>query len=297
MANKHSCRKYIYRIDDYIDGFLEGKELEDFDKHLAECEDCREEYRIALALRKMIKRAKADMPEDMHSKIMSSIKNEAAPAKKNIHRRAIRSAALSAACMLIFLSLGAVLWLLPMHQMSNSEMADGATSSIYNEEAEADKDDEALATNDMQNSVASDHINTSSPDKAQPEAETAAQSASTATNETIHSSSDDQPTIDPAMTEANELPDAAEEVTAIPETNAVSPAPPPSAEGNEDTALDHNKYPDTEAPSNSSPGGEEITLALLIVSGLLAVASFIAFLISLSSVRKLPEKKKDEDKE
>ncbi len=293
MANKHSCRKYIYRIDDYIDGFLEGKELEDFEKHLAECEDCREEYRIALALRKMIKRAKADMPEDMHSKIMSSIKNEAAPAKKNIRRRAIRSAALSAACMLIFLSLGAVLWLLPMYQMSNSEMADGVTSSIYNEEAEADKDDEALATNDMQNSVASDYLNTPSTEGVSPDAETTAAPASTASNETAVSSSDDQPTIDP--TEANELTDAAEEITAIPEATVPSPAPPSSAEGKTDTALDHNKYPDTAALSNSSPGGEEITLALLIVSGLLAVASFIAFLISLSSVRKLPENKKYED--
>ena len=43
-----------------------------------------------------------------------------------------------------------------------------------------------------------------------------------------------------------------------------------------------------------SPGGEDITLALLIVSGLLAIASFIAFLISLSSVRRIPSKKDKE---
>ena len=45
------------------------------------------------------------------------------------------------------------------------------------------------------------------------------------------------------------------------------------------------------------PGGDDITLALLIVSGLLAVASFIAFLISLSSIRKAPRTPKEEDKE
>lgn len=43
--------------------------------------------------------------------------------------------------------------------------------------------------------------------------------------------------------------------------------------------------PNAEGADASRPGGDEITLALLIVSGLLAVASFVAFLISLSSVR------------
>lgn len=43
--------------------------------------------------------------------------------------------------------------------------------------------------------------------------------------------------------------------------------------------------PGAEGTGAKRPGGDEITLALLIVSGLLAVASFIAFLISLSSVR------------
>ena len=44
-----------------------------------------------------------------------------------------------------------------------------------------------------------------------------------------------------------------------------------------------------------APGGEEITMALLIVSGLLAVASFIAFLISLSSIRKSSNKKEKDE--
>jgi glucan phosphoethanolaminetransferase (alkaline phosphatase superfamily) len=41
------------------------------------------------------------------------------------------------------------------------------------------------------------------------------------------------------------------------------------------------------AEISKAPGGDDITLALLIVSGLLAIASFIAFLISLSSVRRV----------
>jgi hypothetical protein len=45
---------------------------------------------------------------------------------------------------------------------------------------------------------------------------------------------------------------------------------------------------------SKAPGGEDITLALLIVSGLLAIASFVAFLISLSSVRRIPPKKDKE---
>ena len=45
---------------------------------------------------------------------------------------------------------------------------------------------------------------------------------------------------------------------------------------------------------SAAPGGDEITLALLIVSGLLAIASFIAFLISLSSIRNKPSNKGDQ---
>ena len=50
-----------------------------------------------------------------------------------------------------------------------------------------------------------------------------------------------------------------------------------------------------EAEASSAPGGEEITMALLVVSGLLAVASFVAFLISLSSVRNSSQKKDHEE--
>ena len=49
------------------------------------------------------------------------------------------------------------------------------------------------------------------------------------------------------------------------------------------------------AEATYAPGGEEITMALLVVSGLLAVASFVAFLISLSSVRSAPSKKDKKD--
>jgi hypothetical protein len=49
------------------------------------------------------------------------------------------------------------------------------------------------------------------------------------------------------------------------------------------------------AEATYTPGGEEITMALLVVSGLLAVASFVAFLISLSSVRNTPHKKDKEE--
>lgn len=44
-------------------------------------------------------------------------------------------------------------------------------------------------------------------------------------------------------------------------------------------------------PEAKTPGGDDITLAILIVSGLLAIASFIAFLISLSSIRNKPTSK------
>jgi hypothetical protein len=90
----------------------------------------------------------------------------------------------------------------------------------------------------------------------------------------------------------------ASEMTAVDETEAVMQAPIEEAV---DTmlAVDADtkvsiRFEQPAAESSSAPGGEEITLALLIVSGLLAVASFIAFLISLSSIRNKPTNKGDQ---
>jgi hypothetical protein len=90
----------------------------------------------------------------------------------------------------------------------------------------------------------------------------------------------------------------ASEMTAVDETEAVMQAPIEEAV---DTMLSVDadtkvsiRFEQPAAESSSAPGGEEITLALLIVSGLLAVASFIAFLISLSSIRNKPTNKGDQ---
>ena len=86
--------------------------------------------------------------------------------------------------------------------------------------------------------------------------------------------------------------------TMTPETEAEmqAPAEEVTESATKDGAETQITYQDAASESSSVPGGEEITLALLIVSGLLAVASFVAFLISLSSVRNpSPKKDKEED--
>jgi hypothetical protein len=78
-------------------------------------------------------------------------------------------------------------------------------------------------------------------------------------------------------------------------------APPAPTDTNAPTADDvaPGTTPPTDKPAvgestNKIPDGNDITLAVLALSGLLAVASFIAFLISLSSVRKYQIKNDDE---
>ena len=87
--------------------------------------------------------------------------------------------------------------------------------------------------------------------------------------------------------------ETAQPETMIPETEAEmqAPAEEVTESATKDGAETPITYQDAAPEASSVPGGEEITLALLIVSGLLAVASFVAFLISLSSVRTSSDKK------
>ena len=104
------------------------------------------------------------------------------------------------------------------------------------------------------------------------------------------------------MTAAESLTPSTE--SAIPETarpeTELPAADAPEMDGSAETYKAELESPSYDkalsAESTYAPGGEEITMALLVVSGLLAVASFVAFLISLSSVRN-PSPKKDTEED
>jgi hypothetical protein len=96
-----------------------------------------------------------------------------------------------------------------------------------------------------------------------------------------------------APPEATVMPEIVHPETALPSTEAPEIDAPAETQVALSESPSYDKAPSAE--STYAPGGEEITMALLVVSGLLAVASFVAFLISLSSVRNTPQKKDKED--
>lgn len=282
MANKHSCEKYDRMIDDYIDGILSDADREKLEAHLSTCEECRRSLRFAAALREMIRISAEKQPEDMHQRIMESVKKEQKTASR---KKLIRLGAIAAAFALICLSSAVAFAMLPGNQKTGDLPEDDAIaegtfiedlpsineSSEKNEivgcgpdEPEAPPATDCIPEEPFEDTFAEaeeveSNENAEMPDIAVPECT----SPNAATE---------------ALTEA-ELPTP--ETDALPEVSHMSSLEHATDAVNSDEEL----YPVPESSSNR-PGGEEITLALLIVSGLLAVASFIAFLISLSSVRR-----------
>lgn len=282
MANKHSCEKYDRMIDDYIDGILSDADREKLEAHLSTCEECRRSLRFAAALREMIRGSAENQPADMHQNIMESVKKDQKTASR---KKLIRLGAIAAAFAVICLSSAVAFAMLPGNQKTNDLPEDDAIaegtfiedSPSINESSEKneivgcgpDEPEAPPATDFIPEEPAEDTFaaaeevesneNAEMPDIAVPEC--------TAPNAATE-----------ALTEAEML---TPETDTLPEVSHTSALEHATDAVNQDEGL----HPTPESSSNR-PGGEEITLALLIVSGLLAVASFIAFLISLSSVRK-----------
>ena len=218
----------------------------------------------------------------MHQKIMESVKKEQKTASR---KKLIRLGAIAAAFAVICLSSAVAFAMLPGNQKTGDLPEDDAIaegtfiedSPSINESSEKneivgcgpDEPEAPPATDCIPEEPAEDTFaeaeeveineNAEMPDIAVPE-----YTAPIVATE--------------ALTEA-EMPTP--ETDALPEVSHMASLEHATDAVNSDEEL----YPVPESSSNR-PGGEEITLALLIVSGLLAVASFIAFLISLSSVRR-----------
>lgn len=334
MEQTPSCKYFRLLADQYIEGELTGEEMREFEAHIAECPECRKEFEELRALKEMLAETDEDVPEGLHDKIMNAVKSEIKPRESRF--RLLRRAAISAACAVICLSLTVAFALMPLWRKSTESglpddpianpstgMCDIAVETDFSaevitttseaiapperEETDAQPEDispdeTTEATYPTDESTAGGKIPDTQPETAKPsteaEAEDTAIPAPTETENITYSAAE--------STEGVKVPDTQPE-TAKPETQvAATEAETPSEAATEavqdETDIitsgahdgDTTLIPFPEA--NSAPGGEEITYALLIVSGLLAVASFIAFLISLSSVRNTPSKKNGESK-
>ena len=285
MENTPSCKHFRSLADQYIEGELTAAQMRELEAHLAECEECRREFDELKALKDAIRSAREEMPEGLHERIMSAVKSE--PKKKPARKRVFyRDAAISAACFMLCISFVVILSMLPFGKSgSGNDIPDdplyASTEAVMTEISEEKIEvADSLAPLDT---VSEPEI---------PSTENAAESPEVTRLEETMTVAEGAPVSSTATPSESPAP----EVTASAETYVPVDS---AADAVEAETTKHNfKGTPTEAPSADAtyaPGGEEITMALLVVSGLLAVASFVAFLISLSSVRSAPSKKDKKD--
>ena len=282
MEKTPSCKKFRLMADEYIEGELTAAEMREFEAHIAECEECHKEFEELRALKGAIRSAEEEMPEGLHSRIMASIESE--PKKKPRRKAAFfRGAAISVACVMLCLSATLAITLIPMWRSGTGGEGLPNDPQYSLEDTiveECNKSDSALSQPTDEN-IEAEQTSASAQDPA-PEV---------APSDTI-------PIPENTFEESMSVAESAQPETMIPETmtpeteaEMQAPAEKVTESATKDGAETQITYQDAAPEASSVPGGEEITLALLIVSGLLAVASFVAFLISLSSVRTSSDKK------
>ncbi len=267
MSNKRSCNKYDRMIDDYIDGLLSEKEIKKLEAHLAECEECRASLRFSLALREITSASAEKIPQEVHDKILSET------GARGRRRQLIRRGTLAVACALIFVASVAAWAMLPGRQKTNDVPPENIP----------------VAQSTREETIASS--SSEAPASPAPEIQEPAEDTLTVEEECVPGEPAVETETDKSDKEMFEVTEAEEATMALPDTNEAAEA----TEASPETYAEPDAAPPVaESLGAASPGGEDITLALLIVSGLLAVASFIAFLISLSSARRIPSKKDKE---
>ena len=279
MGKTPSCKKFRLMADEYIEGELTDAEMRDLEAHIAECEECRKELEELRALKEALRSAKEEVPEGLHSRIMQAVASES-KAKPRRKTAFFRSAAISAACVMLCLSAALAITMIPLWR-SNAGGEGLPNDPQYS----------------LENTII-EECNTELENQSTPSAPT---------DENVEAE-------EPSVSEAMPAPGNTEiilETTSAPQTQAAAEMAPETAtpetekhyfkgETNKESGTPSKdstniQYSDASPEASRAPGGEEITLALLIVSGLLAIASFVAFLISLSSVRNTSQKKDTEE--
>lgn len=282
MEKTPSCKYFRLIADEYIEGELTAEQMRELEAHIAECEECRKELEELRALKEAIRSAEEEIPEGLHSRIMASI--EAEPKQKPKRKTAFfRGAAISAACVMLCISATLAISMIPIWRSGSG--GDG----LPNDPQYSLED---TVVEECNTEVKTESV-LSKPTDENVEAEQTSASIEDPTPEVAPSDTISVPEATELPTENSMVPETMIPETMTPETEAEmqAPAEDVTESATKDGAETQKIYQDAAPESSSAPGGEEITLALLIVSGLLAVASFVAFLISLSSVRSSSDKK------
>ena len=290
MENTPSCKYFRSLADQYIEGELTAEQMHELEAHLAECEECRREFDELKALKDAIRSTRAELPEGLHERIMSAVKSE--PKKKRARKQVFyRGAAISAACFMLCISFVVILSMMPFGKSgSGNDVPDdplyASTEAVMTEISEERSEvADVLAPLDT---VSEPEIPTTENVAESPEATRLEETMTVAEGAPVSS------TATPSESPAPEVTASAE--TDVPVDSAADAVEAETTKHYFKGQASGSSLSDKpSAESTYAPGGEEITMALLVVSGLLAVASFVAFLISLSSVRNTPHKKDKEE--
>ena len=290
MEKTPSCKKFRLMADEYIEGELTAAEMREFEAHIAECEECHKEFEELRALKEAIRSAEEEMPEGLHSRIMASIESE--PKKKPRRKAAFfRGAAISVACVMLCLSASLAITLIPMWRSGTGGegLPNDPQYSLENSVVEEFNKSDSALSQPTDEHIEAEQTSASAQDPA-PEVAPSDTIPENIFEESMSVAETAQPE---TMIPETMIPETMIPETMTPETEAEmqAPAEEVTESATKDGVETQITYPDAAPEASSVPGGEEITLALLIVSGLLAVASFVAFLISLSSVRTSSDKK------
>ena len=290
MENTPSCKYFRSLADQYIEGELTAEQTCELEAHLAECEECRREFDELKALKDAIRSTRVETPEGLHERIMSAVKSE--PKKKRARKQVFyRGATISAACFMLCISFVVILSMMPFGKSgSGNDVPDdplyASTEAVMTEISEEKSEvADVLAPLDT---VSEPEIPTTENVVESPEATRLEETMTVAEGAPVSS------TATPSESPAPEVTASAE--TDVPVDSAADAVEAETTKHYFKGQASGSSLSDKpSAEATYAPGGEDITMALLVVSGLLAVASFVAFLISLSSVRNTPHKKDKEE--
>ncbi len=260
MQNKEICQSVRSMADDYIDGELGAKEKSIVEAHLSECVDCESFFDERLRIANAVCDSAEEVQQSLHQRIIDSTRTDRTKTKRS---RTLRKSAIFAIiaviCTLVAVSMAVLpIWLMPQEPMDTPNAEAGNTTIDNKNDAASGNPSQTPPTDVEENAPENSFASTQAPEG------------------------------DGKVPED----DASASVTSPPHADTDAPA----AESTKPITLPPI-FDSSTVETNKIPDGTDITLAVLALSGLLAVASFVAFLISLSSVRKYPTKKEDETDE
>lgn len=274
MENKITCNDVRALADSYIDGELSDTERAAFEAHLEECRGCKEYVERRRAVADAVTLSADEPPQELKASIITAIQGSHTKKRGRRVRQSVIFAFVAVLCtaVAIFMATSPV-WS-TANEPGGAPIFDTTSGEIIQNSSSGSPDGSTASI---------------------PEAVTPPTNAENSpTDEDIPSADEGIPPSDNANggdgenIENEVSPDLTESSTPPVDINppAENDAPPSTR------PITDGDYGQSE---NDAPDEDDITLAVLILSGLLAVASFVAFLISLSSIRNYQTEKKDSE--